>query len=291
MVGKVNKLILGTVQFGMDYGINNSDGKPNEGQVEEILIRAYDSGIRCLDTAEAYGNAHYLIGEFHRRHPNKRFNVISKIPQQFTGTMLEKIESYLKELHVNCLKSILFHSYDTYKSYQTAIGELSIFKGSGKLESIGVSVYTNAQLEDVIFDSRIDIIQLPFNLLDNVNLRGKILQLAKDKGKIIHTRSAYLQGLFFVDPAKSNKTFQALEKELMLLRGIVEKNKISMQKLALNYCLQQSLIDNVLIGVDNLNQLQENLADAEYVLPESIIKDINGIAIDNADILNPMLWN
>ena len=50
-----NKLILGTVQFGLDYGINNKLGKPNFKQSCEILSKAFDNGITTLDTAEAYG--------------------------------------------------------------------------------------------------------------------------------------------------------------------------------------------------------------------------------------------
>ena len=65
----VNKLILGTVQFGLEYGINNLKGKPDKKTVFEILSYANNKGIKYLDTAELYGDAHNLIGEFHKSNP------------------------------------------------------------------------------------------------------------------------------------------------------------------------------------------------------------------------------
>ena len=70
-----SKLILGTVQFGLNYGINNTIGKMSEDKVFELLETAYDLGIRTLDTAEAYGNAHSVISNFHKQ-SKKRFNII-----------------------------------------------------------------------------------------------------------------------------------------------------------------------------------------------------------------------
>ena len=48
----VNKIILGTVQFGLEYGINNINGKPDKETVFEILSSAYDNGIKYFDYKE-----------------------------------------------------------------------------------------------------------------------------------------------------------------------------------------------------------------------------------------------
>lgn len=290
MLNNTHKLIIGTVQFGLDYGINNRAGKPGRDEIEEILKRAFQAGIDCLDTAEAYGNAHQIIGDFHRKYSDTKFQVISKIPQKFTGSLTSKIQSYLDELFLDKLEGILFHSYDAYRNDRYIVDELNVFKENGKINKIGVSIYTSAQMENVIDDDLIDIIQLPFNLLDNSNLRGEVLLKAKDKGKIIHTRSAFLQGLFFVDPRGDNQNVRALESELASLKKIAAENRISMHQLALGYCLHQQMIDNVLIGVDNLNQLNQNIADAQEILPNSVIDAINEIIVENINLLNPSLW-
>lgn len=291
MPNKVHKLILGTVQFGIDYGVNNLRGKPNESEVEKILLKAYETGIRCLDTAELYGNAHRIIGDFHRKHSDSRFDVITKVPQYFKGSLSSKIDSYKNELNVDRLKGILFHSYNTYRDNKHELTKLSALKAAGEIENIGVSVYTNLQIEDVIKDKLIDVVQLPFNLLDNINLRGEILRQINEEGKVVHTRSAFLQGLFFMAPDSNHKIANALRPQLDHLRKIITANNISMQEFALNYCLQQPMIHNVLIGVDNLNQLNQNLSDAGYTLPPNLISEIDEIRVKDVDLLNPSLWN
>jgi aryl-alcohol dehydrogenase-like predicted oxidoreductase len=205
MRNNISKLVLGTVQFGLDYGINNQNGRPSLAEIEMILIRAYEAGIRCLDTAEAYGNAHQIIGDFHKKHKGIRFNIITKIPANFAGTLSETIDSYLGQLNVEKIESILFHSYDTYEKNREDINQLNSIKKTGKIESVGVSVYNNTQIENLLQDTLIEIIQLPFNLLDNIALRGAILEKAKQQGKIIHSRSAFLKGLFFVPIENENK--------------------------------------------------------------------------------------
>ena len=72
-----NKIILGTVQFGLDYGINNNNGKPSNETVFNILNTARQNGIEILDTAEAYGSAIPTIGEYHHESISK-FKIVSK---------------------------------------------------------------------------------------------------------------------------------------------------------------------------------------------------------------------
>jgi aryl-alcohol dehydrogenase-like predicted oxidoreductase len=290
-VAPTNKIMLGTAQFGLDYGINNTSSKPNQQEVNEILSKAYISGVHCLDTAEAYGNAHQVIGNFHRDNPALIFNVITKLPHQIDGSIDEKIEKYLKELNTAQLEGLLFHSYQTYKENEGAMGLLDSYKRSGRVKYLGVSVYTNEQIEDVIEDAYIDMIQLPFNLFDNNNQRGEMLRKAKNKGKLIHTRSTFLQGLFFTAEKKEGEINRALLAELNYIRQLSTDSNIPLRKISLNYCLQQPHIDNVLIGVDNLSQLDQNLSDADYSLPMDMIDKINTINIKNKTLLNPSLWH
>jgi aryl-alcohol dehydrogenase-like predicted oxidoreductase len=281
-----DKLILGTVQFGLNYGINNSQGKPEKEKVFQILSYAYETGIRYLDTAELYGNAHNLIGEFHKLYPAKKFEIITKFPHEFNTSLDDKINTYLDQLAVNHLHAILFHSFESYLKHRAELN----YK-TNKVFKIGVSVYTNAQMEEVIYDANIDIIQLPFNLFDNINLRGDMLKKAKEKNKIIYTRSAFLQGLFFMKKDNPNKIRTKLEKEFDLIYNISSKYSISIGSLALNYCLLQPNIDGVLIGVDSIAQLKENILYAENKVSGEFMNDINTIRINDIELLNPSLWD
>jgi aryl-alcohol dehydrogenase-like predicted oxidoreductase len=167
---------------------------------------------------------------------------------------------------------------------------LSSLKASGKIKYIGVSVYTNEEIEAVLLNDNVDIIQVPFNLFDNSNLRGHILEKAKEKGKIIHTRSALLQGLFFKDFNSKNKIVQSLKTELLQISAISKANNLSITQLALNYCLQQKSIDSMLIGVDSKQQLIDNIESIKHTIEDQIIHDINEIKINNIKLLNPSLW-
>jgi aryl-alcohol dehydrogenase-like predicted oxidoreductase len=286
-----NKLILGTVQMGLAYGINNTIGKVSMEDSHAILGYAYDHGIRILDSAEAYGNAHNVIGTFHKNNPDKTFEVITKLPHQFDADINDKVNLYLAELQVNQLHALLFHSFGSYEANSDNFSVLTDLKSSGKIKYIGVSVYTNEEIEAVLLNDEVDIIQLPFNLFDNSNLRGAILEKAKAKGKIIHTRSALLQGLFFKGVNSENKTVQALKNELVQLSNISESSKVSIAQLALNYCLQQTTIDNVLIGVDSIKQLEDNIESLNHSIQDKTIQEINSIKVADINLLNPSLWN
>ena len=283
-------LILGTVQFGLQYGINNSLGKPEKESVFKILSYAYDNGINYLDTAELYGNAHELIGEFHKINPSKKFNIITKFPHDFEDSLDNKINSYLHQLNIDYLEAILFHSFDSYINHKGQLTDLVKLKNKS-VKYIGVSVYTNEQMNEVINDINIDIIQIPFNLFDNLNLRGELIIKAKSKNKIIHTRSAFLQGLFFMKKDNPNAIRIKLEKELDLIEEISIKFLIPLGSIALNYCLVQPNIDGVLIGVETLDQLKENINFANNNIPYQYLDEINAIRISNIELLNPSTWN
>jgi aryl-alcohol dehydrogenase-like predicted oxidoreductase len=286
----VNKLILGTVQFGLEYGINNIKGKPEKETVFEILSYAYDNGIKYLDTAELYGDAHNLISEFHKLNPTKKFNIITKFPHEFEDSVGDKIITYLTQLKVDQLYAILFHSFESYLKHKEQLRNIIQLKNIS-LKFIGVSVYTNEQIDEVISDINIDIIQIPFNLFDNLNQRGELLKKAKNKNKIIHTRSSFLQGLFFMKKNNPNIIRTKLEKELDIIAEVSLKSTLSIGSIALNYCLMQNNIDGVLIGVDSLQQLKENIAYSENKISNQYVNEIEMINIQNCDLLNPSLWN
>ena len=285
-----SKLILGTVQMGLPYGVNNTLGKISLKDSLEILEYAFDNGIKILDSAEAYGNAHEIIGIFHKINPDKRFKIITKLPNKCNHGILEKVETYLKGLGVNQLETLMFHSYDSYQNNIENLSSLKKLKLGRKINNIGVSVYTNDEIEKIILNENIDIIQLPFNLFDNMNLRSDVLREAKSKGKIIHTRSALLQGLFFKDTKDTNEIVQKLNNELGLISEISNNENISISTLAISYCLQQKTIDNVLIGVDSINQLKDNIKSIGYKITPKVTEQINTIKIQNLDLLNPSLW-
>ena len=285
------KLILGTVQFGIDYGVNNSIGKLEENQVLELFKIAHNQGIRILDTAEVYGNAHEIIGNFHKKNDDSRFKIITKFPHSVKyNSINNKVLQYLEQLAVSSIEVLMFHSFESFKTNYKALDSLKELKSKGSIKNIGVSVYTNEHLKQLLNEDLIKVIQFPFNMLDNFNVRGDLLDQLKQKGKSIHTRSAFLQGLFFKNTNDKSPIVQNLKTELKILNQIIIDSNCSMEELALSYCLHQENIDNVIIGVDSILQLNANIKASSYNISQDDIKVINNIQVKDLDLLNPSLW-
>jgi aryl-alcohol dehydrogenase-like predicted oxidoreductase len=286
-----SKLILGTVQLGLDYGINNKLGRPNFKQSCEILSKAFDNGITTLDTAETYGDAHNIIGGFHKINPSKKFRIITKLPHGSDLTNIsQKVSKYLKDINVDRIDVLMFHSFDTYEKSQNDFKLLSNLVDDNLVNKIGVSVYDNSQMERLLDNEKIRVVQFPFNLFDNVNKRGEQIAKLKEAGRIVHSRSAFLQGMFFKNPLDSNPNVRKLSNELIFLNKLSDKYKVDIGSIALNYCICQKNIDQVIIGTDSLGQLSQNIESTKRNLEDSLFEEINSILIENSDILNPSLW-
>lgn len=283
-----DKLILGTAQLGLNYGINNNLGKPTLDEGNQILNIAFEKGIRTLDTAGVYGTAHKVIGNYHEKNSNNKFKIITKLPKSFNSSDLELIiKNYLEELNTERIETLMFHSLE---SYQNHIDEIETFKSDNFYNKIGVSVYLNEEVDCLINDERIDIVQLPFNLFDNVSRRGKVIKLLKDYGKTVHVRSIFLQGLFFKKIECNNDIVNNLKDELIQISLYSKKYKIGISDMAMSYCLNQDNIDMVIFGVESINQLNENIKSANKKLDERLVDQINSINIENHNFLNPSKW-
>lgn len=289
-----NKLILGTVQFGLDYGINNHRGKPEESEVFKILDLAFQNSIFILDSAEAYGNSHERIGAYHKQSKN-RFNIVTKFSPKRTdlpADLTRRIQQNIEVLQVSSLHAYLYHSFSDFETfYPEHKKHFQQLKSQGMIQKFGVSVYTNEEIEKLLAYDTIELIQLPFNLLDNNSQRADILQRAKNKGIEIHTRSVFLQGLFFRELSRYSGALISLKPYVDQLNLLSNEHHLQLKDVALTYCLQQKNIDKVLIGVDTSNQLQENLQSLQYVLSESVLNQIDSIKVEETELLNPGNWH
>ncbi|MDB4130955.1 aldo/keto reductase [Flavobacteriaceae bacterium] len=287
------KLVLGTVQFGLNYGINNQQGKPSDSSVKSILDKAYTTGITLLDTAEAYGDAQERIGLYHNKYGNK-FKVITKFSssvKNLPSNISDRVLNNIKILNIDSLYCYMFHSFNDFNNYFYEFEkDLCLLKNNGFIQKMGISLQTNEEFEKILEFDNIDLIQIPFNLLDNSNKRNEILIKAKQKGIEVHTRSVFLQGLIFKNPSDKNPIVKSLKSELEILNRIANKSNCSMEELALSYCLHQKNINNIIIGVDSINQLNDNVKAASYNICEDDIKVINNINVKDLDLLNPSLW-
>lgn len=283
-----SKIVLGTVQFGLDYGINNNRGKVTRKAAYQILDTCKQQGITFIDTAAVYGDSESILGGYFKEVPNHGFRVITKLDKQENVSATASIDRSLSKLNSATLEGILFHSYAHYKGCE--LKELIAWKQKKVVSQIGVSVYTNDEIESVLQDHQIDLIQVPFNLLDNANLRKEVLLQAKEAGKAIHVRSVFLQGLFFRDIENLPEKLLPLKPYLKSLNEILEKFDLSLQELALGYVLSRPYIDAVLIGVDSHDQLLANIQAAGKDIPEEAVNAVESVFVKETDLLYPYNW-
>lgn len=271
-----NKLVLGSVQFGINYGISNQLGKTSEEEVLAILKYCNEIGLNTIDTASAYGNAEQVLG----RNDLSDFQVISKfISEDLSGLKLE-FDSTLKKLKVNNLYGYLAHRPKQVIDNNEQWDFLLKKKEENKIQKIGFSFNTIEEIDEIInhkFD--FDIIQIPFNLLDH-RFKKNAIEL-KAKGVEIHTRSTFLQGLFFMDVDKLSFKFEEVKDFIHKLQLTYKKD---LPKALLNYVLNQEFIDKVVIGVNNKDQLIENISECKFNI------NIPRYNVENQEILIPSLW-
>ena len=284
-----NKLILGTVQFGLDYGINNSAGLPSLDKVYSIFNQAYGH-ILSLDTANGYGISEERIGKYHSEYPKSIFNVNTKFSKGKIENPLGEVEVARNRLNVSIIDTMMFHSLEDFDKNSEQI-ELLISEGKGSyFKKFGVSVYNIEELEKLKNISEVEVIQVSFNLLDNHLKKGAILSELKALGKEIHVRSCFLQGLFFKSPNSLDGNFKYATGYLNKINNIANKYNYSIGELALSYCISKVYIDKVLIGVDSTDQLKQNLSWASSKLGEEVEMEIDSIDVKEEVVLNPSKW-
>lgn len=252
-----DKIILGTVQLGLDYGINNANGKPSEKEAFEILNLAYGNNIHTLDSADVYGNALQVIGA-HKKASGKEFHIINKF--KVDGVSLaDKIRKNLEQLNCDRLSCYMYHAYADYEA-GTVAGELNALKKEGLTERAGVSIYTVDQLRVVAADAAIDVIQLPANIFDFTKEKQQLLATARKSGKEIHIRSVFLQGLFMKDPSRLTGNLVPMGGYIDKLKKLCSTLSVSVPEAALNFIVHNKDVDYVVLGIEHVSQLKENIA-------------------------------
>ena len=274
------KIVLGTVQFGLQYGIN-SEGRPDEAAVREILSEAREAGVATLDTSSAYGNAEEVLG---RCMPADRpFRLVSKYPKG-AASVQEVFAASASRLGVDRLYGYLLHHFEVYRDRPAVWEEFLGLKEEGKVQKIGFSLYSPQELETILErEAPFDLLQVPFNLFDRKFL--PYMEELHRKGVEIHVRSTFLQGLFFKDRDALPEKLAPMRKYLLQLDEYARETGLTIAELALNYNLQQPCIDGVLIGVDNMAQLRANLASVKEI-PVKLDMEIR-----EQELLNPVNWN
>ena len=283
-----NKIVLGTVQFGVNYGINNASGQVPLEEVCKILKIAEEGGVKTLDTSAGYGQSELVLGKA-MRESQTHFNIVSKYPKTTKGVRETFMES-LTQLGVKSVYGYLVHLFKCYEDNSSIFDEMIALKNEGKIEKVGFSLYSVDQLQ-LLFDRdvKFDILQFPYNIFDR-QFEPYMHQLV-EMGVEIHTRSAFLQGLFFKDVNTLPERLVPLKVYLEKLHQYSETERVTVEQIAFGYVLANDFVKGALIGVDNHSQLEANLKAASQRLRQKDIDFIKSIEIKEKELLNPVNWN
>ena len=283
----MSKLALGTVQFGINYGINNSIGVPDDKEVTSILDYAYKNGINTIDTAIAYGNSEERLGKL----SENNFQIISKFSGIYNFSDLEnELLKSLSNLRRDKIYGFIFHNAIDLINNPKMWSYLEKLKSLKKIKKIGFSIYNEKELNEILNLGFIpDLVQLPYSILDR-RLEDSLVKL-NNLDVEIHVRSVFLQGLYFKDLNNLPETLLPLRPYLRKLHEICNSFNISISSLALNFVKQNKNIDKIVIGSDSVCQLNENISAMRYNLDSDIIKSIHEINVVEKELLNPINWN
>ena len=285
-------LSIGTVQFGLPYGISNSLGQTTLPDIEAIFRLAADADIFSLDTARAYGSSEINIGSILSAHfkNDARWQITTKTQPVINPSKLEG--EFLQSLNNLCTKSIhalLVHNADSLLGSEGALiwKQLQEFKEKGLVRKIGASIYSGSQISSLLGQFPIDILQVPINVFDHRLLRDGTLARAKEKGVEIHARSLFLQGLIFLAPQARNHFFDSEKTTLNLFQEECQKMGIPPMQAALSFAQQITYLDKLVVGVNNPLQFAE-IIDASK--KPQVKWDWEKFSLQDGKILNPALW-
>jgi len=288
----MSKIALGTVQFGMDYGINSTDGKVQPSEVERILNYAKSQGVELLDTAPAYGNSEQVLG----RCSSQEFKTITKtrhfdcleIGNKESQLLESDFSQSLTDLKKDRVYGVLFHNAgDLLKHGSNKIfNRLIDFKQAGKIKKIGVSIYNHEQLQSILDSFDIDIVQLPFNILDKRLVDSGMFKILQDRGVEIHARSVFLQGLLLMTEQSRPGKFNRWGALWTVWHEWLNDNQITALEATIRHAISIPEISTVLVGVDTTEQLKEIIAASSGNLPNIPAE----LFVNDADLLNPSNW-
>lgn len=303
MTTQKNKLVLGTVQLGLKYGLNNTHGQPTREESFSILDAALASGIDTFDTAFAYGTAEDVLGAWIReRSLAGKIRVISKMkPHALNdypdGTKAEdvvrmELEKSLARLGVDSLDGYLFHS-PHYIYLSPMVEGMKKAKEAGFVKNIGVSVYDEPEALQAA-ELGVDYVQVPYNAFDQRLDATDFFDIAKKNKVTVFARSPFLQGLLLMRPDQLPEHLATLRPQLEQFIAIAARHNLTQTEAALLFVRAACRAAHIVFGVDTSAQLEEDIrlmesspADAESDWVAEMREAFKSMS---RGAINPSLW-
>ncbi|MNJ23672.1 3-deoxy-manno-octulosonate cytidylyltransferase [compost metagenome] len=307
--GQVPRLVFGTAQLGLQYGVANRTGRPALPLCEELIKTSIVNGVTYLDTARAYGDSEEVIGTILRSGWEGRVKVITKLEPLFNcpaNASVATVNAFVdasiykscSALMVKALDVLMLHRASHVDEWSGTIWRrLLELRELGVLKKLGVSVQSPEELMRVLQLPDVEFVQMPFNIMDwRWDAVIPAIQSAKrQRGLTVHVRSALLQGLLpSVEQGhwlRANVTDSASIID-WLNEKVIALGRLSVADLCLSYVNSLEWVDGIATGMENRYQLEENVR----IFSQPPLSNRQILALDSSrpklsnKTLDPKLW-
>lgn len=302
----ISKLSLGTVQLGMNYGVNNSSGQPSEEQAFKVLETAVKGGVTCFDTSSDYGTSERVVGDFFKKYQGEKPLIVTKFNVKKHGENIApikevesriraQVENSLDLLGYNKLPLLLLHSQTEMFDYGDLVDKTLIkLQKEGLVDKVGVSLNGCTYTKNVLENDLYEAVQIPLNMMDIENVFNGGIDKLGEKGKIVFIRSVFLQGLFFKNPKElpEKGVLSRAKEPLEKLNVIAEEENISIASMAISFIRDLKGVTSLVLGAENAEQVKENvkLIESKALTEKTRNRIIETFKDVDRDLLSPWLW-
>jgi len=284
------KIALGTVQFGLNYGISNRAGQVTHEEARAILRLAKANGVDTLDTAIGYGESEQRLGEI----GVEDWDIVTKlpaIPEDCTDIyqwVNNAIKDSLHRIKVSHLYGVLLHRPQQLleKGGDRLYFALQKLKDDKIVKKIGVSIYDPSELDALSDHYKFDLVQAPFNVIDRRMIESGWMRKLSEQGVEFHVRSVFLQGLLLMSNKNRPAKFDRWDELWKNWEDWLTVSRLSPTEACLQYALSFPEVSRVIVGVDSRQQLSEIMAASNGSMPE--LPDY--ISSNMIELLNPACW-
>jgi aryl-alcohol dehydrogenase-like predicted oxidoreductase len=286
----LSRFALGTVQFGLPYGVANMEGQVSPSAVSSILKDAQSYGINLLDTATAYGESESILGKSGVRD----WRIVTKLPAvpdhctNIRAWVDEQISASLTRLGVESLYGVLLHRPDQlFLSYGPELmASMQSIKVKGWAKKTGVSIYASEEIAPLFELGDFDLLQAPLNILDRCLVSGGHAARLKQRGVELHVRSAFLQGLLLIPSEHRPAKFSRWKRFWIEWDRWLVEHGLTPLEACLRYVSSIAEIDKIVVGVNSRAQLREIAEITTGELPSLPVWP----DIPDPELINPSFW-
>ncbi len=294
------KLCLGTVQFGMDYGVFNTPKKDPEYCIK-CLDFATQNGIDAIDTATAYGTAEEIVGKFISLKTVSRDklyistkhlpNILDDFkPHEYVRVIRENLQKSLHTLNTDYVDAYYFHS-SRYAFDPELLEAISEMKKEGLAKMVGVSVYYPDEAMACFDNHDINCIQAPYSIFDHRMKESGVFKKGYEAGFNIDVRTIFIKGLIRLKQDEVPEHLSKAKPILADLDEICKQTGYSRIDLAIGYVKRETAVNHLVFGIRSIEQLNEDICSFNKSIPDDIFSEIDkkfqGIS---ADLVVPSLW-